>query len=124
LANFHEKAHSVGAGRVELKHGDVSDLPYPDEYFDKAFAIHSIMFWPKPVDGLKELRRVLKPNGLLAITIVPKGRRPDLPPELGTVYDSDEVAAMLSDAGFRDVRVERFSEPVKLRPDCVLGVKK
>jgi hypothetical protein len=73
---------------------------------------------------LKALRRVLKPNGLLAITIVPKGRQPDLPPELETVYDSDEVAAMLSDAGFRDVRVDKFSEPVKFRPDCVLGVKK
>jgi SAM-dependent methyltransferase len=117
-------AAAIRAGRVDLKHGDVSDLPYPDESFDKAFAIHSILFWPKPVDCLKELRRVLKPNGLLAITIVPKGRRPDLPPELGTVYDSDEVAAMLSDAGFRDVRVETSSEQVKFRPDCVLGVKK
>jgi SAM-dependent methyltransferase len=116
-------AAAIEAGRVELRHGDVSDLPYPDESFDTAFAIHSIMFWPEPVDGLEELRRVLKPNGLLAITIVPKGRRPDLPPELGTVYDSDEVAAMLSEAGYRDVRVEIFSEPAKLRPDCVLGVK-
>ena len=117
-------AAAIRAGRVELKHGDVSDLPYPDEFFEKAFAIHSIMFWPKPVDCLQELRRVLKPNGLLAITIVPKGRRPDLPTDLGTIYDSNEVAAMLSEAGFQDVRVEVFSEPVKFRPDCVLGVKK
>ena len=116
-------ATAIEAGRVELKHGDVSDLPYPDESFDKAFAIHSIMFWPKPADCLKELRRVLKPNGLLAITIVPKGRRPDLPPDLGTVYEGDDVAAMLSEAGFRDVRVETFAGPGKLRPDCVLGVK-
>jgi ubiquinone/menaquinone biosynthesis C-methylase UbiE len=116
-------AAAIEAGRVDLKHGDVSVLPYSDETFDKVFAIHSIMFWPKPVDCLKELQRVLKPYGLLAITIVPKGRRPDLPPDLGTVYDSDEVAAMLSNAGFRDVQVETFPEPTKYIPDCVLGLK-
>jgi ubiquinone/menaquinone biosynthesis C-methylase UbiE len=116
-------AAAIKAGRVDLKQGDVSALPYPDQSFDKALAIHSIMFWPKPVDCLKELWRVLWPGGLLAITIVPKGRRPDLPPDLGTVYASDEIARMLSDAGFRNVRVETSPEPSKYLADCVLGVK-
>jgi ubiquinone/menaquinone biosynthesis C-methylase UbiE len=116
-------AAAIKAGRVDLKQGNVSALPYPDQSFDKDWAIHSIMFWPKPVDCLKELWRVLRPGGLLAITIVPKGRRPDLPPDMGTVYASNEIAGMLSDVGFRNVRVETSPEPSKYLADCVLGVK-
>jgi ubiquinone/menaquinone biosynthesis C-methylase UbiE len=116
-------AAAIKTGRVDLKQGDVSALPYPDESFDRALAIHSIMFWSKPVDCLKEVRRVLRPGGLLAITIVPKGRRPALPPDLGTVYASDEIAGMLQAAGFQQVRVETSPESGKYLADCVLGAK-
>src|SRR5215216_1742710 len=74
-------ADAIRSGLMELNQGDVALLPYPDESFDIAFSLHSIYFWQKPVDCLKELRRVLKPGGLLAITIQPKdkcGRRADL----------------------------------------------
>ena len=116
-------AAAIKTGRVDLKQGDVSALPYPDESFDKALAIHSIMFWSKPVNCLKELRRVLRPGGLLAITIDPKGRRPDLPLDLGTVYASEEIGGMLRAAGFQQVRVETASESGKYLADCVLGAK-
>lgn len=116
-------AVAIKAERVELRHGDVSALPYPDESFDKAFAIHSILFWPKPIDCLTELRRVLKADGKLAITMTPKGKRPDLPPDLGTVYETAEVEAMFARAGFRDVRAEPYPEEIKYRPVCVLGAK-
>jgi ubiquinone/menaquinone biosynthesis C-methylase UbiE len=114
---------AIRTGRVDLKQGDVSALSYPDASFDKAFAIHSIMFWSKPVDCLKELRRVLRPDGLLAITVVPKGRRPDLPPDLGIVYASDEIAGMFRAVGFRNVRMETSPLPGRYLADCVLGAQ-
>lgn len=116
-------AAAIRAGLVDLKQGDVSALPYPDESFDKALAIHSIMFWSEPVECLKALRRVLRPGGVLAITIIPKGRRPALPPDLGTVYASEEIAGMLRAAGFRQVRVETAPEAGKYLADSVLGAK-
>lgn len=117
-------AAAVKAGRVELKHGDVSTLPYSDESFDMAFAIQSIFFWREPVDCLIELRRVLKTGGALAITLKPKDKmNKGLPPEFGTLYDSEQVVSMLTVAGFRNVRVEHCPKPDKYPGDCIIGVK-
>lgn len=119
-------AAGIKAGHVNLKLGDVSSLPYPDASFDTAFTIHCIYFWAKPIDGLTELRRILKPGGLLAITIMPKDewRKERTPPaDLFTLYSSDEVAQLLLEAGFRDVRVELYPRPDEFPGACVLGVK-
>jgi len=119
-------ATAIKAGRMDLKEGDVSALPYPDEFFDRAFSVHSIYFWARPVDCLKELRRVLKPGGLLAITIVPRDKWTELKRNkivFATLYFAAELAKMFSDAGFRDMRVEVCPVPEKSQSECVLGVK-
>lgn len=119
-------ADAIKAGRIDLKQGDVASLSYPDESFDKVFSIHSIYFWARPVDCLKELRRVLTPGGLLAITIKPKDKWNELQrreSSLMTLYFSTDLAPMFSDAGFRDVRVEVCPEQDKFPGECVLGVK-
>jgi len=102
-------ADAVRRGRVALVHGDASALPYRDECFDKACAIQSLYFWPEPVATLAELRRVLKPGGLLAVSIMPKE---DLQPWSFTLgdyrlYTGEEVVAMVESAGFDPVRLEK-----------------
>jgi len=57
----------IKQGRVEVKHGSVSDLPFPDDTFDLATAFETTMFWPNLVDALGEVRRVLKPGGTFLI---------------------------------------------------------
>ena len=119
-------ADAIKAGRVDLKRGDVSSLPYPDKSFDRVFSIHSIYFWARPVDCLRELGRVLKPSGLLAITIEPKDKWTELQrrqTSLMSLYYAADVSAMISNAGFRDVRVEVRPEQDKSRGECVLGVR-
>ena len=61
-------AAAIRAGRVRLQDGDSSKLPFEDQSFDKAFSIHSIYFWTQPTAALREIWRVLKPNGLLFLT--------------------------------------------------------
>jgi ubiquinone/menaquinone biosynthesis C-methylase UbiE len=119
-------AAAIKAGRMALQQGDVASLAYPDESFDRIFSIHSIYFWPKPVDCLKELRRVLKLGGLIAITIKPKDKWSELQRDkiaFATLYFGTDLAQMLTDAGFRDVRVEVCPEQDKFPGECVLGVK-
>ena len=62
--------------RVEFRRGDACNIPYPDNYFDKvvaSFAVHTIPY--KRRDGaFKEMIRVLKPGGTLAL-LEPKSDR-------------------------------------------------
>lgn len=122
-------AAAIAAGRVDLKHGEISSLPYQEESFDAVFTIHCIYFWAKPIDGVKEIRRILKPNGLLAIAILPKDtwieqqKPPVPPPDLFALYNSSEVVQLLVDAGFREVRVEVCPQSDKFPGECILGIK-
>ncbi len=117
-------ASAVRDGRVDLRRGDVASLPFEDGSFDKACSIQSIYFWPEPVAGLKELRRVLKPGGLLAISVFPKQHVEFWSFALAgyyNFYSDDELIEMLTEAGFRRTRLEhRWLRP---RAVCALAVK-
>jgi ubiquinone/menaquinone biosynthesis C-methylase UbiE len=105
-------AAAVRAGKVKLYDGVADDLPFESETFDKVFSIHSVYFWPDALAALREIRRVLKPGGILVLTILPKGLwnvdQPDMP--VGTPeckpYSANELEVLLMKAGFRSTRVE------------------
>lgn len=118
---------AVYATRVEIKNGSISDLPFKDETFDKAYAIESFNFWPDPIAGLKEVHRVLKPKGLVAIstawskemsnqrkytTMARKMRF--------SLYSGSEMMDMLTAAGFPRAQLE-FQAGKKWL--CTIGVK-
>lgn len=52
-------------GRLELRQIDVHALDYPDGAFDQAFTACTFCSVPRPVEGLRMLRRVLRPGGEL-----------------------------------------------------------
>lgn len=117
-------ASGLANGSIDLAKGDVRSLPYVDNSFDRAFSIHCVYFWREPVAGLREIQRVLRPSGIIAITIRPvdqwHGRRP--PADVFHLYRGDEVATLLSDSGFRDPRVVPY--PQRDKPGaCILATK-
>ena len=57
------KATKKYADRCSILCGDAMQLPYRDETYDRAVSFESIYFWPDPVQGLKEMLRVLKKGG-------------------------------------------------------------
>lgn len=57
----------IQQGIVEIMHGTVSSLPFPDNMFDFITAFESYYFWPDLNNDLKEIKRVLKPGGSLLI---------------------------------------------------------
>jgi ubiquinone/menaquinone biosynthesis C-methylase UbiE len=58
---------AIRSGRVDLCQGSVESLPFDDDRFDKAPALNSMQVWPDAVVGLREMRRVMKPGGRIAI---------------------------------------------------------
>jgi ubiquinone/menaquinone biosynthesis C-methylase UbiE len=57
----------IADGRVEVIHGSVSSMPFPDATFDFISAVETYYFWPDIAGDLAEVRRVMKPSGQLAI---------------------------------------------------------
>lgn len=56
-----------GDGTTEFVEGDAYDLPFPDDSFDVAHAHQVLQHLTDPVAALRELRRVTRPGGLLAV---------------------------------------------------------
>ena len=48
---------------VDLQLGDVQALEFPDNYFDTVVATFVFCSVPDPVLGLREIHRIVKPNG-------------------------------------------------------------
>jgi SAM-dependent methyltransferase len=122
-------AAAIKQRRVELHYGDVAALPFADRTFDKAFSIHSIYFWPQPLEALTNIWRVLKPAGTCTLTVLPKERwnegSPDMPvgtPEC-TPYTGEELQGLLGLAGFQHTFVRTDSNPVYRSNYSVIGIK-
>lgn len=96
-------------GHVELKLGKASALPWADAQFDKAAALHSFQFWENPAHDLAEVRRVLKPGGLLVLVL--RARRKAGPKWLPNHISrsGQEIAGafeLLANGGFSETRIE------------------
>lgn len=66
LERARTKARRLRA-RVDFRIADVQHLPYPDGSFDVAVATFVFCSVPDPVQGLREVRRVLKPGGQILL---------------------------------------------------------
>lgn len=57
----------IEMGRVEIRQGSASHLPFSDEMFDLATAVETHFWWPDLPADMREVFRVLKPGGKLII---------------------------------------------------------
>lgn len=101
-------SQEIQSGRIELKKADVSSIPYNDDTFDKVFAVNIIYLWPDLAKTVQELRRVMRPGGLLALYLAPL----ELVDKLGlrrsslfTIHEVDDVVRVLRNAGFTNTAV-------------------
>src|SRR5215468_2274595 len=107
-------APSIDLGRVEIRQGSVSQLPFPDQAFDLVTAVETHFWWPNLPADMRELFRVTKSGGtLIVIAEIYKGgatatsrlaekyaRRTGL-----LLLSVDEHRELLVNAGYSSVRV-------------------
>jgi SAM-dependent methyltransferase len=106
-------------------------LPFPDNQFDAVISRFGVMFFPAPINGLREMLRVLKPGGRIAFAvwhhldnnpfhsslarIVDRfSPEPALPPDAPGPFrfaSSGKLRGLLADAGARNAseRLFRFA---------------
>jgi len=104
----------IQTGRVEIRHGSVSQLPFVDETFDFVTAVETHFFWADLDGDMREILRVLKPGGVLVIIAeVYKGGKA-MAGKLAEKYveisgmkllTPDEHRALFVKAGFSDVQI-------------------
>jgi ubiquinone/menaquinone biosynthesis C-methylase UbiE len=58
-------ARQIGERRASIDVGDALHLTYPSDSFDGAFVCWLLEHVPKPVEILREIRRVLRPSGVI-----------------------------------------------------------
>jgi len=95
-------AELVKAGTAVFALGNGQELPYEDASFDRIFTVNTLYFWKDPLRQLQEIRRVLKPQGRLAIGIRSRSFMEKLPfTQYGfRLYDADAAATLLESAGY------------------------
>ena len=60
-------ADSIRKGSVQLKIGNVENIPYQNNYFDRVFAIQTHIFWKDIKKSFQEVYRVMSSNSTLII---------------------------------------------------------
>jgi SAM-dependent methyltransferase len=101
-------ARLIAEGRVDLKCADSRTLPFADRSFDKVLAVHTVYFWSEPAIHLREIARVLQPDGVAVLGFRPAsdpGCR-DFPASVYTFYEPAELIALLDGAGFAGVTTD------------------
>ena len=87
-------AAAIARKTVDLRRGSADDLPFDDDTFDATIAINSMQVWPDVMAGLREIRRVAKPGGRMALVFTPRSGQ-----------EQAGITQLLSDAGFAEARL-------------------
>ncbi len=69
VAGARRAADRRGLKNVQFDVAFADHLPFPDDAFDAAISRFGVMFFASPVDGIRELLRVLKPGRKMALAV-------------------------------------------------------
>jgi ubiquinone/menaquinone biosynthesis C-methylase UbiE len=131
------KAKERGLENIEFRSGDITQLPFEEESFDVVVCVFGIFFVPDMESAVRELKRVLRTGGKLAITTwgprffepantafwdSVRNVRPDLYKGFNPwdrISDVDAVSSLLAAADLTDSEVvaETGSQPISSPED-------
>jgi arsenite methyltransferase len=102
----------IRAGRATFRLASVEAIPFAADAFDHALAVNTIYFWPDPVRALAEIRRVLRPDGVLFVLAGTPEEMAKAPftPYGFRVYDEAQLRKLHAEAGFQRVEIERYRD--------------
>ena len=113
---------TIQMGRVEVRQGSASSLPFGDNSFDKVLAVNSFHHWTAPEHDLLEVRRVMRDGGTLVLALRMALPNPKMVAAPGlTAEQVGQAKSFVEQAGFRDVRT--IVRDVGRQVTCLLANK-
>jgi enediyne biosynthesis protein CalE5 len=127
------RAGTLGLTNVSTRELDLEDIEEPDDSYDVVLCREGLMFATDPARAAREIARVLRPGGRVAIAVWgPRERNPWLgvvldavslvlgrpvpPPGVPGPFslgDADALAGLLEGAGLAEVTVEALPVPLR-----------
>lgn len=116
--------HYIAAGRVKLVSGDFDQMEYRNNKFDKVYSANTIYFWPDVKSTFGKIQRVLKARGKFVVGFEDRTQleKRSLNSSVFCLYDENDVAQLLKDAGFSHVDIESREKHSTL-VHCAVAVK-
>jgi ubiquinone/menaquinone biosynthesis C-methylase UbiE len=114
---------STGFPRIDYQVASAADLPFPAGQFTHVFSMESIYYYPEPAAALKEVYRVLEPNGLICVVVdlfkenEPTGywvQKLKVPVHF---LGESEYRTLFESAGFRNVETQHLKDPSPVTPE-------
>ena len=94
---------AVAAGRMHVTQGSFGHLEWPDESFDAILAANVIYFFDEAGADMREVHRVLRPGGRLAVYATDRASMENWPfcePETHRLFNEADIEALLMQGGF------------------------
>jgi len=127
------RATALGLGNVRTRQLDLEQIEQPDRSYDVVLCREGLMFAVDPARAVREIRRILRPGGRVALAVWgPRARNPWLglvfdavsaqvgvptpPPGVPGPFaldDPDRLARLLRDAQLADVVVTEAPAPLR-----------
>lgn len=118
-------------GNCRFLKADAMRLPFDPESFDAVVSVGSIKHWPDVCRGLREIRRVLRPGGIVVVSETDREASEEAFKQFmsrfriwylwdpllawgtrrivfGQSYSQEQVVSLLEEAGFVEIRTERL----------------
>ena len=90
---------SIRKGSVQLKIGNVENMPYQNNYFDRIFAIQTNIFWKDIKKSFQEVYRVMSSNSTLIIA----SEKEKIHYHMTDYRTSHEFSQLLTSIGFSKI---------------------
>jgi ubiquinone/menaquinone biosynthesis C-methylase UbiE len=105
----------VSSGRAEIVIASALSLPFGDATFDAALCVHVVYFWADLAAALKEIARVLNPEGRLALVFRTNANEKAVSAFPAEVYRFPALAEVLAPLGAAGLVAKRIHD---LLPDA------